>query len=293
MGRQADDHSDLDLPNMRISSSSAVPPVICRPGLGWSQCVHPEGWVYFQKGNIVTDVAPDRLPEVEGHIATFARVLTNDQYDISVSSSPSNAALNIFFVNHELRYASSNMRDVTESPGLPASQDIRMEYWKFMCHYPSHRPLPLGALAMARQLLDCYIMDGLRRRSESHAPFRLEQSKELLEFLDKMGGTSDDSDIFMTTTAASGIPSRSSSLVALVSWIMLTSGMSYHLKDYVKLGCPTLSSPQLVTVNYINTADAHSILSGLIWPGSLSAFRLSRLYALALHEATSIAQAWH
>ncbi|KZT22381.1 hypothetical protein NEOLEDRAFT_658078 [Neolentinus lepideus HHB14362 ss-1] len=244
--------SDLECASLHTRSmTSAESTPISKSWPGWVECVHPEGWRYFQKDNIVTDAAPDRQQEVEQHIATIVRTLTDDSYDISVSSSATDPALKTVFVNHELRYASEKMHEVTSSADALTSDRRRIEYWKFMCHYPAHRPLPSGALIMARQLLECYIMDSLRRRSESHAPFRLEQSKELLEYLEKFNGTENGTLMLKETTMGSGVPSRSSAIVELVSWILLTSARHRQLHKYGQRSVHNLQSKSNQHISFL------------------------------------------
>lgn len=201
--------------------------------LGWACHIHPNGWKYFRKDNLVTDVDVAELHEVENYASIFQSALGEDKYEISVSKSDEDEALKTLLVNHEMRCASEQKEDIMSADGNAECYDRRIAYWEFMCRYPSHRPLPPHALSVARQLLDCYIMDALRRRSESHAPFSLEQSRELLEYLQKSDGMQDERSQMPRGSASSfDIPSKSASLTALVSWIMLTSARHGDLHKY-------------------------------------------------------------
>jgi len=90
------------------------------------------------------------------------------------------------YINHKRRYASKEMAAViAETQHSPEqSIELRLAYWLFMLQYPTHSPLRgSDAVDEARRALHRCIMDGLRRKSDTQAPFTLSESKEILGYL--------------------------------------------------------------------------------------------------------------
>lgn len=197
----AKSHASLELQSLSSSAATLPGEVVksfatstiytvpaCTIGQEYSTWIHPNGWQYFQyklQGNsIITHVDPRLKMHGEKTLEPYVRKLEpfpDENYEIGLSEGKDGTLRGVIYVNHSLRLASEEIARVTEAHTLGSdSYDEHIEYWTFMIQHPAHSPLPKGTLSAAKQLLKLYIMDGLRRRTESHSPFSLEQTKQML-----------------------------------------------------------------------------------------------------------------
>ncbi|KDQ51442.1 hypothetical protein JAAARDRAFT_62511 [Jaapia argillacea MUCL 33604] len=179
--------------------------------------IHPNGWKYYRRGNTISDFSSFQVrADIHG-----------DDYDIAQIGEGHSHSL---FVDHKARLASKDEGEIWGSvdPFEPEKMHkLKIAYWEFMCKYPCHRQLPNGSFEAAQQLLHCYVMDGLRRRTETKAPFSLEQSKELLSYMNEHA--KDETERLESTF---DIPSQSHALTALISWIFMTSAKHREIHSY-------------------------------------------------------------
>ncbi|KAE9398359.1 hypothetical protein BT96DRAFT_976481 [Gymnopus androsaceus JB14] len=194
----------------------------------WEECFHPNGWKYLYHPELHA-ISGSNHPKVNN--STYPKAL-DSTFDVLLDQDGEVKLI----VDHHQRYAASTLKEV---------QDIREEmdkrrvaYWKFMCDFPAHRPLQdcgavggahssanskCDAFHSAKQVLNFFQMDLLRRRSDSEAPFTLEQCTELLTYLNAY----EEPDITFTTFP--GIPSQISAFTALISWILWT-GVKHKIR---------------------------------------------------------------
>jgi len=138
------------------------------------------------------------------------------------------------YLNHALWYASPDKNTVTRTDHPPEQvYDLRIAYWYLMYRHLSHMPLRPGTEQAAREALNVYIMEGLRRRSESRAPFSLEESQKLLKWLNKRDGENAD---FVMLSPSGNLLTQSSARTLIVSWILFN--VAYHSKA-IKYGLQT------------------------------------------------------
>ncbi|KAF9070257.1 hypothetical protein BDP27DRAFT_1324080 [Rhodocollybia butyracea] len=179
------------------------------PESEWEEHVHPNGGKYLYHPGLRVLSKTSRKVNIPNDLKL------GSTFDIQLDE---NGHINLF-VNHQ------------ESAKTADHDGLRRCYWHFMCDFPSHRPLrdcganeyghagltsfDCDAFHAAKQVLNFFKMDLLRRRSDSEAPFTLEQCKELLECLDTY---EDPKHITFLD-----VPSQSSALTALVSWVLWTA----------------------------------------------------------------------
>ncbi|THU93364.1 hypothetical protein K435DRAFT_861593 [Dendrothele bispora CBS 962.96] len=204
-----------------------MPPSLDGSTEGWKECFHPNGWKYRYHPSL--HVISTQLTEAE---------ISNDpklgqEYRDAVLGSDSKPEL---YVNHKNRSASRKWNDVRDDVKL--TDDLHIAYWDFMCRFPAHRALPKApgdessnspefdsdAFRAAKQVLNFFKMDLIRRQSDSNAPFTLEQCKELLEYLNTYEEPSE--------TSFDSIPSQTVAFTALISWILWTAAKHRKLHGY-------------------------------------------------------------
>ena len=92
----------------------------------------------------------------------------------------------------------------------------------------------LGLQYACSPLITISDLEGLRQKSDTKAPFTLQESKELLEYLER------DEDVAETQPEGNGlktrsppstalIPSKASAKTTLVSWVLMNVGTSLVL----------------------------------------------------------------
>ncbi|KIM73504.1 hypothetical protein PILCRDRAFT_829091 [Piloderma croceum F 1598] len=119
--------------------------------------------------------------------------------------------------------------------------------------YPSHRTLPTEAEEVARQSLHVFMMECLRLRSGSRAPFSLGECRELLDYLDKPS-TPITPSVDGTAAPFSSMFVESTARTHLISWILLHA--AYHNKA-TEYGMKTYS--EYLTRSLHVRAHSHSM----------------------------------
>jgi hypothetical protein len=234
---------------------------------GWTVFVHPDGWRYFYSpGVIVDDLELSQQPptndtfkrELEGDDYEEYFMLSADGNQIEKGYINHTLGYASSFKErvHCSDRPSAQAGECHTNPigtvgylnpfHLHKVNDLRIGYLSFMVKHPSHRCLNDRAEEAVEQSLHVFMMgkslndflisavlskfeftEGLRRRSDSRAPFSVEECRELLDYLGKRpffrhsftdSNASPFTSVFMESTARTH----------LLSWILL------HASTYFK-----------------------------------------------------------
>ncbi|KAF5362608.1 hypothetical protein D9758_009565 [Tetrapyrgos nigripes] len=193
----------------------------------WKEHIHPNGWIYFVSQSY--------------HVVTTSREAENSPIDPPLGNHEE-AVVDVqgkaeLYINHALQYASSERKDIVDNivgndnAAAEARAKFWIAYWNFMYRFPAHhesmrpitKPPTIAPLLAAQQVLNFFKMDLLRRRSDSEAPFTLNQCKELIDHLNKP---------LLETAQPFPIPDQRVALHALVAWVLWTAAKHYKLHRY-------------------------------------------------------------
>jgi hypothetical protein len=233
---------------------------------GWNNGTRPDGWKCLHSAGLITDdewliIQPLSLGilrrKLDGDCDEISRLPLNGHsvktymnHTLCYASWDKDAVTR---TDHEPEKGSVILDNLNYFfTGLIRHQltvyNLQIAYWYLMYQYMSHIPLRPGAEKAARESLNIYIMgesphyqfhsvgllacllgvciEGLRRRSESRAPFSLEESRKLLKWLE----TSDeDSANFVVLPPSGRHLSQSSAKSLVISYIMLNVGKCNNL----------------------------------------------------------------
>ncbi|KAF5341283.1 hypothetical protein D9758_017638 [Tetrapyrgos nigripes] len=189
----------------------------------WQAFTHPDGWLYYYHPETNSVMYASEQPKEDPEMNKTSE-LENLEVLLDIRKKTEDVCQprpSIRFVRFRQNYYLSIYPD-----------DLRIDYWKFMCDYPSHRPLfndnqeppfsDFEPFQNAKMVLNFFKMDLLRRRLDSEAPFDLDQCKELLDHLN----TYEPSSSRLTS------PNEKVAFGVLISWILWVSAKHCQLHEY-------------------------------------------------------------
>ncbi|KII89994.1 hypothetical protein PLICRDRAFT_174795 [Plicaturopsis crispa FD-325 SS-3] len=201
---------------------------------GWTVHVDADGHKYYERdGKLTNDLRV--VEQSNKDVATDSvQGLDKDGWDEKLVDTMINEGQTPYelFIDHSRWYASSDKSKLSKRANEHREPqevfELQTEYWRYMTQYPAHRSLPDGAEEAARRALNCFLMEGLRLRSDTTAPFSQEESKQLLNYLQTDYVPIGSQNIPPTA----GIPSESAAKTALVSWILWNAATHRGLNLY-------------------------------------------------------------
>ncbi|KAF8974342.1 hypothetical protein BDZ97DRAFT_1911538 [Flammula alnicola] len=171
--------------------------------LGWTLCVHSQGWIYFYNSSlkVVTDQdirQPKLLKMTEDLCSQYPLSELSEGMEVHIqhihvqtqmSGSELASSFNIA-INHTYCVASYNLDEVKADNscllGPTRLNRCRRLYWNYLWNHPVHVPAPPRALEDASDALTWFYTDNLISGARSTVPFSKSECEELSRLIGEL-----------------------------------------------------------------------------------------------------------